>query len=160
MEVLHDRRTLLLTGFAELLTENSMKDPNEIRGTMRGIAVYHVPMIVYAAAIIAVSSIPNIKTPETDFPALDKLAHFVEYAVFAFLTFRSFSNLSARISVNLVLILSVLFLSLFAFLDEYHQSFVPGRQQDYNDFLADCLGAFLVIVFLWLRRRRLSEPAS
>jgi VanZ family protein len=116
--------------------------------------IYHVPVILYAGAVIAVSSIPNLKTPSVKFFAVDKLAHFIEYAIFGFLTFRSFSHFKEGIRANLALLLSILFLSVFAMMDEYHQQFIPGRQADVADVATDLLGAVLVIVFMWLRHRR------
>jgi VanZ family protein len=45
---------------------------------------------------------------------------------------------------------------LFAVLDEYYQSFVPGRTMAAGDLLMDICGAFLVATYWWLRRRRKS----
>ncbi len=39
---------------------------------------------------------------------------------------------------------------LYAFSDEFHQSFVPGRAADWRDILVDALGAALA-VYLWRR---------
>ncbi len=127
-------------------------------GFWRNMLTYHVPVILYAGAVIAVSSVPNLKTPSVRFFAVDKLAHFIEYAMFGFLTFRSFSRLKEGIGVNLALLLSILFLSIFAVVDEYHQRFIPGRQADVADVATDLLGSVLVIVFMWLRHRRKGTP--
>ena len=115
---------------------------------------YHFPLILYAILVIGVSSLRNLRGPHVDFIALDKLAHFVEYALFALLTWRSFSHLSSRLSANMALLLSLLFLAVFALIDEYFQSFIPGRHADAADWATDILGAFLVLALLWIRRRR------
>lgn len=115
---------------------------------------YHLPVILYAAAVLSVSSIANLSTPQVRLIALDKLAHFLEYAVFAYIAFRSFSHLGRRISLNTSYLLTMLFVSLFAVGDEYYQSFVPGRVMDGYDLLMDIVGALLVATFFWLRRRR------
>lgn len=122
--------------------------------------VYHFPTILYAFAIIAVSSIPDIRAPRLRFLAIDKLAHFVEYAVFSYLTFRSLSNLGTKTNVNRCLILSALFLCFFAVFDEYYQHLIPGRFSDIYDFFADLLGAFLVLIFFWVRLRRLKRTTG
>ncbi|MCB2230546.1 VanZ family protein [bacterium] len=116
---------------------------------------YHLPVLLYAGLIIAASSLPNLKTPKVDFVALDKLIHFVEYSLFAWITFRSFSHIGRPISLTVAYLLSVLFVSLFAMADEYYQSFVPGRVMDVNDLVMDIGGAILVATFFWLRARRL-----
>jgi VanZ family protein len=58
------------------------------------------------------------------------------------------------VSSNQAFLLSIIFLAIFAFLDELRQSLIPGREADPFDFVMDCLGAFLVILLLWLRRKR------
>ncbi len=115
---------------------------------------YHLPVILYAGLIIAASTIPNLKTPEIRFLALDKLVHFIEYSLFAWITFRSFSNIGKRIPLNLAYLLTVLFVSVFAMADEYLQSFVPGRVMDVRDLVTDIGGAVLVATYFWLRARR------
>ena len=121
---------------------------------------YHLPVIIFAAAIISVSSIPYMQAPKFKLIAIDKLGHFLEYSIFAFLTFRSFSNISAAIKGNLAYLLSLLFLGLFAILDEYYQSFIPGRFSDTADLIVDMCGSFLVVTFFWLRHRRLKESTD
>jgi hypothetical protein len=82
---------------------------------------YHLPAILYAAAILAVSCIPNLKSPEIRFLANDKVAHFLEYAVFAFLAFRSLAHLSNRSRTGTVAPLTLLLLAGFAVVDELLQ---------------------------------------
>lgn len=123
----------------------------------RRFLLYHLPAIICAAAIIIISSIPKLKAPNLGFPAFDKLAHFVEYAVFAFLTFRSFSRISRKMTMSWTFLLSVLFLSLFALLDEIFQHFVPGRHSDVYDFTMDILGALVVLIYLRVRPQRARE---
>jgi len=47
-----------------------------------------------------------------------------------------------------------IFSAVYGLLDEYHQSFVPGRSVDFYDFLADCGGALLYCALFWLLQRR------
>ena len=137
-----------------------MSNADKSSGRLRWFLVYQLPTILYAGLVIGLSSIPYLKSPSLKFFTFDKVAHFLEYSIFAFLTFRSFSHLSARINVNRAFLLSLLFLSIFALLDEYHQSFVPGRHADIADLGTDILGAFLVISYMWLRRRRLGAESG
>ena len=57
---------------------------------MKNSLKYHTPAIAYAALIIVVSSIESLSAPQIDWLSTDKLAHVVEYALFAFLFYRSF----------------------------------------------------------------------
>ena len=120
----------------------------------RHFTVYHLPVIVYAVVVLSISSIPYLKTPKVRIIAFDKLVHFLEYAIFAALTFRSFSRISVSISTDRAFLLSALFIVVFAFLDEMHQYIIPGRDSDPLDFVTDVVGAFLVLVYLWLVRKR------
>lgn len=113
---------------------------------------YHLPVILYAGVIITLSSIPNLKAPQIQIVELDKVAHFFEYAIFAFLTFRSVMHISITITKSLLI--SALFLSLFALLDEYYQHFIPGRHLDLWDYITDVGGALFVLALLGLRKHR------
>jgi VanZ family protein len=118
---------------------------------------YHVPAILFASAILTVSNIPNLRGPDLRFIPFDKLAHFLEYAVFSFLTFRSVSHFTPTIKNRTVFIIALVILAIFAGVDEYFQRFVPGRVSDFADYIADLTGAFLVLLFFALRRWRLGE---
>jgi len=119
---------------------------------------YHLPAILYAAAILSVSCIPNLKTPEIRFLAKDKVAHFLEYAIFAFLAFRSFAHLSGRKRIGTVILLTLLLLAGFAVVDELLQGFIPGRHADIKDYAADLAGGSLVVLVLWVSRRSQTDP--
>lgn len=120
---------------------------------------YHFPAIVYAAAIIALSSIPNPRPLPIRVLLADKLAHLVEYGIFAFLIFRSFTNIGTRMPARRALFLSALFICLFAAFDEYYQRFISGRHPDAYDLAADVLGALLVLLLMWLKHRK-RQPAE
>lgn len=128
---------------------------------MKEFTKYHLPAVLYAALIIVLSSLPGLGLPSVKIIQLDKIIHFIEYAIFAVLIYRSFSHISDRIKGRLVIFLSMLFVALFAVFDEVYQSYVPGRQSDAFDLLFDFLGALLIIVYLSLRgkyaRRRSAE---
>jgi VanZ family protein len=131
-----------------------------LRTPWRRFLWYHLPAILFAVAIFAVSSIPDLKGPDLKIVPFDKLAHFLEYAVFAYLIFRSLSQLTATTANTTVFILSLLLLGGFAALDEFHQKFVPGRTCDIADFATDLVGAVLVLLYFVLRRTRLSRSSK
>ncbi|MEW5994211.1 MAG: VanZ family protein [Candidatus Zixiibacteriota bacterium] len=116
--------------------------------------VFHLPAILYAAAILVVSSLPPFHAPSLGVSWSDKLLHFAEYAFFAVLTFRSFTHISQRMSLNRAFLLSALFLSVFAILDELHQHYIPGRDPDLADLAGDLLGGLVVLAFLRRRAQR------
>ena len=86
--------------------------------------------------------LPSNNVDVIDF-IIKKSAHFTEFFILTLLSYRSAKNLQA----------AVLFSLFYAFSDETHQLFVPGRGGKLTDVAIDAFGistAFLVINFrLW-----------
>ncbi|UCD18589.1 MAG: VanZ family protein [Candidatus Zixiibacteriota bacterium] len=120
---------------------------------MRNAIKYHIPAAAYAVLIIILSSLPSLNPPQVNIAGIDKVAHFLEYAILAVLVFRSFSHISPRLQIRLTFVLSLLFVFVFAALDEFYQSYIPGRQSDVYDMLFDVLGSSIILFYLWYRRR-------
>ena len=76
---------------------------------------------------------PNIKN-------VDKLFHFIEFSILGFLIFGSLSLNSKEF--DQILSLSIKIGILFSCLDEYHQSFIEGRDSSLADLIFDILGVF------------------
>lgn len=76
---------------------------------------------------------PNIKN-------VDKLFHFIEFSILGFLIFGSLCLNSKEF--DQILSLSIKIGILFSCLDEYHQSFVDGRDSSLADLIFDILGVF------------------
>ena len=82
---------------------------------------------------------------------LDKLFHFAAYFILAMSWIIAFSKNSIT---NLNLKTGVLNL-LYAFSDEFHQTFVPTRAFEVLDLVADGAGIFLALKFSHLVQRKL-----
>jgi len=83
-----------------------------------------------------------------DWPHIDKVLHFVAYALLGALLLRAFYTTRIKHHLKLIVILSILLSSLYGISDEIHQSFVPYRSADAMDALADILGSiFGVYIF-------------
>ena len=115
-------------------------------------AKYHLPALLYGILIISLSTIAYLKSPHIRHIPLDKVAHFIEYGIFAFLVHRSFSHLSQKIRPLTAMLMAFTFILLFASADETCQRFVPGRDANIFDFLSDLLGAVVMLLVLWLQR--------
>lgn len=114
--------------------------------------IYWLPIVFWAALIFWFSDQPYLKS---DLPgpwdfALRKTAHFTEYFVLTWLLIRAFlSNQPAKtISPKKIIFLAGFLSILYALTDEYHQSFIPGRQPALRDIGFDSLGAVLAA---WLK---------
>jgi hypothetical protein len=117
--------------------------------------------LIYAALIFAISGIPQITPPFLGFTLEDKVYHFLEYSVFSFLLFLAFFKVQKDFFKKNLFLLSSLIGIIYAYSDEFHQRFVPGRTYDLYDFLADCLGIILIQAILWgYRRWKIGNPAK
>ena len=102
---------------------------------------YTVLTIGYMVLISIVSHLPQDDIPEsiTSGPDnIDLLFHFAEYSILGFLLFRSIT--SDELLTFHPFYGSLLIGISFAILDEFHQSFVPGRHMSSIDMIFDSLG--------------------
>lgn len=109
---------------------------------------YWAPVLLYGGFIVYLSS---LSSPTSHLPSFlselsklnDKLAHGVEYGILGVLIYRALHNTTRKIGNIYVAIICTV---AFGMSDEMHQWFVPGRQADTWDLLADALGATIFIV--------------
>ena len=125
-----------------------------------GLLTHHLPPVLFAAMIIAVSSIPDLPGPKPAVIGIDKVAHFLEYALFAFLIFRSMNRLMGGTPVSRPGLITLVIVILFALFDEYYQSHIPGRDQDLMDAVADWIGGTVVVGWQWLKKRKQGVSGS
>jgi len=128
-----------------------------------------LPVVVWSAVIFTLSSIKTLPTQEIywwDF-VLKKTAHVVEYAILYFLVFRAINKADCRLKEGLAYDIKIgkttlrpqdwlipFVLTLFyAFSDEYHQSFVPGRHCKLMDIGFDSLG---MVLSFWQIKKHLA----
>lgn len=102
-------------------------------------------LFLYCSLIFFLSHQPALPVPHV-FDMQDKLIHGAAYGLMAGLFWRAFHP---HLAVTKLAIVTVLFCSLYGFSDEWHQSFIEGRQADVFDWLADTLGAFLLTWMLY-----------
>lgn len=110
---------------------------------LRNTLTLWTPVILWAGAIFYLSSLTA--TPGGGWfmeKVAPYLAHFVEYAVLYYLLYRATRKAG----------LSFLLAILYAFSDEFHQSFVPGRVPDIKDIVLDIAG--MGVAWLAIRKSR------
>ncbi len=88
----------------------------------------------------------------------DKMLHGVGYAVLGVLALRAFHGGFERLRLKPTLY-AALAVILWAVSDEFHQSFVPGRDASPLDVFADAVG-FVLAVLLFATLTRRSAPAK
>jgi VanZ family protein len=113
--------------------------------------LYFIPAGIYCALIFFLSA-RTLKI-ELGFIYWDKGAHWLEFMVLGFLlTFGFFHNFPDKNFLNSYL--AVLTGGFIGLLDELHQLFVPGRQCDWRDWIADILGVIFGLAFFWFINRK------
>ena len=86
-----------------------------------------------------------------------KAAHFVEYAILAFLARRAFITSTRDLLKNHWFAWSLILVVVVAVIDEVHQSFVPARTGSIYDSGIDIAGGFTVLLVCWIYQRRRSR---
>ncbi len=109
---------------------------NALRTTAR----HWLPTLAYMALIWTLSSIPKV-APLVVFRMQDKLAHLIEYGILGVLCCYSIARTWPEWRKPAVFVLAAFAATLWGAIDEWHQSFVPNRNADVMDALADALGA-------------------
>ena len=101
-----------------------------------------LPAPLVALAIFVLSAQPSVPLPKGVFGA-DKIAHFIAYGVLAAAIALWPSRGAWRARPFRTAILVFALAALYGATDEFHQSFVPGRDMSAYDLLADAIGAAL-----------------
>jgi VanZ family protein len=121
-----------------------------------------IPPLVWAAIILLLSAQPASRLPESGWAHGDKLAHGVIYGLLGALLARA--ALTAGLRPLLSLVLAAGGAAGFGLIDEWSQSFSPGRHPSAADLVADAVGALVgaaIVVGLWrIRSRRLAAGRS
>ena len=106
-----------------------------------------LPPLLYAAFIFRFSS-ESQPLPQLTASVWDKALHASEYAGLAFLLCRACRVEGA--SWPQALLFGLVLASVYAATDEWHQLFVPLRDANALDWLADTVGAAVGVTIMWL----------
>lgn len=107
----------------------------------RKFLIFWFPVLIYCVIIFIVSSMQRPPIPDIDIPNFDKFLHMVEYGILSYLTIRALTGSEVRLPRGGLIMLAVIFATLYGASDEIHQIFVPGKSADILDLLADFIGA-------------------
>jgi VanZ family protein len=118
-----------------------------------------VPALLWAGAIFVLSSFPGSAYPATTIVHADKAVHCVLYGTLAALCARGLAR-SRPSSLLAVWLAAAALATVYGMTDEFHQRFVPGRNSDWADVLADAVGAGLGAGATVLLLRRQRRPRS
>ncbi len=116
---------------------------------------FRIAAVVWATVIFVASSV-TLETTAEPLPEGDKIVHIAFYAILAYFLLCGWCVAKNKIlrKKEVVVVLAVIIL--YGISDEFHQSFVPGRQPSWHDVLADGVGGLLGLLVLGLQLQRKS----
>ena len=124
---------------------------------------YWVPPLLYMALIFAISSMkqPPLPMPEFEWLTIDKLYHFIEYAILGGLLTRAFVKARpSAVPSKLIWFVAAVLSILYGASDEWHQTFVPGRFATLADWVADVFGSIAGVLGVYLYYRSSQQSAG
>jgi VanZ family protein len=99
--------------------------------------VLWLPALAYMAFIFYMSSMSEPPLPAN---VSDKVAHTFGYSALGFLILRAVAGRTGRPPRPWQIVAAVAIATFYGATDEYHQSFVAGRDSDIQDVYADAIG--------------------
>ena len=114
-------------------------------------------LTLYCSFIFWLSSQQALPTPML-FIHQDKIHHMGAYFIMAIFAWRFFSDYFDKSLV--IIVASISFCSIYGLSDEWHQSYVPGRDADLLDWLADTIGASIAVLFIQLLKNKFKNKKT
>jgi VanZ family protein len=134
-----------------------------IKGRWRRIVSYDVPVLLYAGLIFWLSSQTHTEREKQLLNVVpDVMLHALEFGFLALLLLRQLYQAGRVGNILRATILSLFISASYGVLDELHQGFVPGREMDFRDGVADATGAlvFLLLALVYLLRKKELTPPN
>ncbi|MEF8793979.1 VanZ family protein [Thiohalorhabdus sp.] len=102
--------------------------------------------VLWMVLIALTSHIPGELAPRAPFEGADKVGHIAAYFVLGVLGAGAVARIRPDWPRPVVGSMALVVGALFGALDEFHQSFVPGRRMSMEDWLTDLLGLALAVI--------------
>ncbi|SCX81135.1 VanZ family protein [Thiohalorhabdus denitrificans] len=119
---------------------------NEETPPAAGAARWVSAWLVWAVVIGLSSHLPGETLPAQPFEGADKVLHIGAYLVLGVLGVGAVARLRPHWPRPVVGSVALVVGALFGALDEYHQSFVAGRDRSMEDWVADLLGLAVAVI--------------
>lgn len=106
-----------------------------------------LPAFIITILIFLLSDQPKPELLGIKFDIYDKLLHIIAFFVYGLTLIVFYAANIRSVHYKKIIALVVLTGSIYGLLDEFHQSFVRGRQTEFLDWFADFIGIFLSLIF-------------
>ncbi|MDI6783639.1 MAG: VanZ family protein [bacterium] len=102
---------------------------------------YWGPVCTVTLFIFITSSIPEPPTAKITIPYFDKVMHGIVYGFLGYFSRRALAQSNRNLFSRYAGFFAIVFCLLYGVFDEIHQSYVPPRETDPFDLMADVIGA-------------------
>jgi VanZ family protein len=114
------------------------------RPAVGAVTAWWATVAVYAGVIFVMSSTAHPLGIQRLPPGGDKVLHAAMFGGLSLTVWKALRCSAPRVSSIRLSMFAVLIATLYGLSDEFHQSFVPGREMDVVDWVADWIGACVV----------------
>lgn len=109
--------------------------------------LFPLPPLIVASTIFYFSSLESVDFIHEVITIQDKFLHITAYCVLGITLIFASLGILKNTSKRNIIIFVILLGALYGISDEIHQSFVPGRNADVFDWLADLIGIGISFIF-------------
>lgn len=110
---------------------------------------YHLWFLLWLIIIFFESSFPADTYPKIEIWSADKIVHMGVYGILAALCYISLIHLEKfSFLARNALVMTIIICSLYGVTDEFHQYFIPNRDCEFWDWLADFAGIIIMLLLI------------
>jgi len=110
--------------------------------------IFSLPAIFIAVVIFWISHTPHPEFPKIGIVWEDKIAHVIAYFLFGLSLILFFLANIRKFDYRFIVIITMIFGTIYGCSDELHQYFIPGRDAEILDWIADMVGISLSLLLI------------
>ncbi|MDX1627946.1 MAG: VanZ family protein [Fulvivirga sp.] len=112
---------------------------------------YFVGALLWAVFILVLTLTPGKSIPDLTLLSYDKLGHAFVFMILSFLISKGFQELRRKALISTVTTLVIT--TFYGFLIEFSQDYIPDRNMDWFDAIANIIGSILGVLVFYLSIR-------
>ena len=115
---------------------------------------YQLPVLIWMGFIFALSCVPGSTLAPIEFMDAHLIAHSLLFGMLYILGYRAlkYQNYS-RFLHEFSLLAALVLVALYGASDEFHQSFTPGRTEDFKDLMIDVMAGLVALLIVMAYER-------